>query len=175
MTRLRPILGAPVLALALAACADKPAGPPFDGASHHAAPDPAAAQKESAGETAYKKPRIGMNAHGEVSSIKLEDFFLLHQSGKTLVIDARPAVFHKFSHIPGAISIPAKNCDPAIARHEEEIKKAVADGHTIVTYCTGFLCPDARTVAMHISSFGYPASIFSGGWDAWKEAGMPVE
>ena len=131
--------------------------------------------KSIRGETEYKKPRIGMNDRGEVSSITLEDFFLLHQSGKTLVIDARPSVFHQFGHIPGAISLPAKNCDPAIARREEEIKKAVADGKTIVTYCTGLLCPDARTVAMHISSFGYPASVFSGGWDAWKEAGMPVE
>jgi rhodanese-related sulfurtransferase len=151
-----------VMALALASCADKPA-----------APKPTQAPQEQA-EKEYKKP-VRTNDRGKVSSISLEDFFLLHQSDKVLVIDARPAVFHQFGHIPGAISIPAKNCDPVIERHEDEIKKAVADGKTIVTYCTGLLCPDARTVAMHISSFGYPANTFSGGWDAWKDAGMPVE
>jgi rhodanese-related sulfurtransferase len=168
-------LSAPVLALALAACADKPAGPPFDGASNHTDPDPAGTpRKAPAGEAEYKKP-IRMHDRGKISSISLEDFFMLHQSGKTLVIDARPAIFHQFGHIPGAISLPAKNCDPVIARREDEIKKAVADGKTIVTYCSGLLCPDARTVAAHISGFGYPASVFSGGWDAWKDAGMPVE
>jgi 3-mercaptopyruvate sulfurtransferase SseA len=175
MTCLRTILAAPVLALALTACADKPSGPPFDGASHDAQLDPAAMPGKAPAEKAeYKKP-VRMNGRGKVSSISLEDFFLLHQSGKTLVIDARPSIFHQFGHIPGAISLPAKNCDPVIAGREEEIRKAVADGKTIVTYCTGLLCPDARTVAMHISGFGYPASVFSGGWDAWKEAGMPVE
>ena len=34
---------------------------------------------------------------------------------------------------------------------------------------------DARAVAMHLSGFGYPSSIFSGGWDAWADAGMPEE
>jgi 3-mercaptopyruvate sulfurtransferase SseA len=159
------ILAAPLLALALTACADKPAEAP--------AHKPASGGGQTA-EKPYKKP-VRMHDRGKVSSISLEDFFLLHQSGKTLVIDARPTIFHQFGHIPGAISLPAKNCDPAIAGREEEIKQAIAEGKTLVTYCTGLLCPDARTVAMHLSGFGYPASVFSGGWDAWKEAGMPVE
>jgi rhodanese-related sulfurtransferase len=151
-----------VPALALVSCADKAA-----------APKPTSAPQQPAVKE-YKKPARRID-RGEVSSIRLEDFFLLHQSDKVLVIDARPAIFYQFGHIPGAISMPAKNCDPVIAKHEEEINQAIADGKTIVTYCTGLLCPDARTVAMHISAFGYPASTFSGGWDAWKEAGMPVE
>jgi 3-mercaptopyruvate sulfurtransferase SseA len=159
------ILAASLLALALTACADKPAEAP--------AHKPASGGGQTA-EKPYKKP-VRMHDRGKVSSISLEDFFLLHQSGKTLVIDARPTIFHQFGHIPGAISLPAKNCDPAIAGREEEIKQAIAEGKTLVTYCTGLLCPDARTVAMHLSGFGYPASVFSGGWDAWKEAGMPVE
>ncbi len=165
MSRPGSILAAPLLAMALTACADKPAEAP----AHK--PAPGGTQEA---EKPYKKP-IRMHDRGKISSISLEEFFLLHQSGKTLVIDARPTIFHQFGHIPGAISLPAKNCDPAIASREEEIKAALAEGKTIVTYCNGLLCPDARTVAMHISGFGYPASVFSGGWDAWKEAGMPVE
>jgi rhodanese-related sulfurtransferase len=175
MTRLRTILGAPVLALALAACAAKPAGPPFDGASNHADLDPAAAQKTPATKTEYKKPRIGMNDRGDVSSISLERFFLLHQSGKALVFDARPKFFYNLGHIPGAISLPKNNCDEQIASRENEIKSALAEGKSIVVYCTSLTCPDARTVAMHIAGFGHSATIFSGGWDAWKDAGMPVE
>ena len=122
----------------------------------------------------FKKP-VRMNGRGEVSSIRLEDFFPLHQSGKALVFDSRLPVFYQIGHIPGAINLPKHNCDAAIAKRENEIKQALADGKTIVVYCSGMLCPDARAVARHISGFVYPASVFSGGWDAWTEAGMPVE
>ena len=153
-------------AFAIAACADQSADVPRENPSA----SPAAAKVESD----YKKP-VRMNGRGKVSSISLEDFFVLHESGQAMVIDARPAIFHQFGHIPGAIHLPPKNCDEAIAKREEEIKSAIAAGKTIVVYCSGFMCPDARTVAMHISGFGYPASVFSGGWDAWQEAGMPTE
>jgi rhodanese-related sulfurtransferase len=175
MTRLRTTLGAPVLALALAACAEKPAGPPIDGAANQANPGQAATQKSPATKPAYKKPRIGMNERGDVSSISLEKFYLLHESGKALVFDARPKFFYNLGHIPGAISLPKNNCDEQIASHEQKIKSALAEGKSIVVYCTSLTCPDARTVAMHIAGFGYSATIFSGGWDAWKNADMPVE
>ena len=139
-------------------------------ADEAAVPDPAAHPDA----VDYKKP-VRMNGRGEVSSIRLEDFFLLHQSGKALVFDARLPVFYQIGHIPGAINLPKNNCDTAIAKREDQIKQALADGKTIVVYCSGMLCPDARAVARHISGFGHPASMFSGGWDAWTEAGMPVE
>lgn len=150
-------------AFAMAACAD-----------HAGDATPAKPSSQSEPESDYKKP-VRMHGRGKVSSISLEDFFVLHESGKAMVFDARPAIFHQFGRIPGAINLPPKNCDSAIFKREDEIKAAIAAGKTIVVYCSGFLCPDARTVAMHISGFGYPASVFSGGWDAWKEAGMPVE
>jgi hypothetical protein len=31
------------------------------------------------------------------------------------------------------------------------------------------------TVANHLSGFGYPAAVFAGGWDAWKNADLPSE
>lgn len=164
MSPLRPAFLGTGLALALSACADKPA------------PAPAVANTKPAAQTKsdYKKP-VRMNGRGEVTSISLEQFFELQQSGKVLIFDARPTVFHAIGHIPGAISLPRINCDANIAKREEQIKSAIKDGKVIVVYCTSLTCPDARAVANHISGFGYPSSIFSGGWDAWKEAGMPTE
>lgn len=139
-----------------------------------AAPTGVPADTRQAAEPAFKKkPR--MNGRGEVNSISLEQFFELHQSGKALVFDARPGFFYNLGHIPGAVHLPKGNCDEEIHKREAEIKAALASGKTLVVYCTSLTCPDARTVARHLSGFGYPASIFSGGWDAWKEAGMPVE
>jgi rhodanese-related sulfurtransferase len=163
MTRRWTRLLVPGIALAFTACATPPAKPPV---------------KENAviaqAKPKYKKPPR-MNGRGEVSSISLEDFFALQESGKALIYDARPGFFYGLGHIPGAINLPKNNCDEKIAARESEIKSALAAGKTIVVYCTSLTCPDARAVAMHLSGFGYPATIYSGGWDAWKEAGMPTE
>jgi rhodanese-related sulfurtransferase len=149
--------------LAFASCADRQPAPATP--AEKATPDAAPAFK--------KKPR--MNGRGEVTSIPLDKFFELHQAGKVMVFDARLGFFYGLGHIPGAINLPLKNCDEAIHRREAEIKAALAAGKTIVVYCSGITCPDARSVARHISGFGYPASVFSGGWDEWKGAGLPTE
>jgi rhodanese-related sulfurtransferase len=148
------------LALVLVACA----GP---------SPAPAPVPKKQDSAAQPKAPRI--NTRDQVSTISLEDVFALQQSGKALIFDARPAFMYKLGHIPGAINLSKNHCDEVIASREPEIKSALAAGKTIVVYCSGPTCPDARTVAMHISGFGHPASIFSGGWDAWKSAELPVE
>jgi rhodanese-related sulfurtransferase len=150
----------PLLALVLSACADNTAVQP--------------AVSSTNAKPKYKKP-VRMNGRGEISSVSLEEFFALQQSGKVMIYDARPAFFYQIGHIPGAVSLPKNDCDEKIAAREGEIKAALASGRKIITYCTSFTCPDARSLAMHISGFGYPVSVFSGGWDAWKDAGMPVE
>lgn len=138
------------------ACAPKPVPPPA----------PITPQ-----EPKFKKP-VRMNGRGEVTSISFEQFYTLHATGKTLVFDARHPWLYKLGHIPGAINLPLPDCDTAIHKREGEIKTALAEGKTIVVYCSGFTCPDARGVARHISGFGHPASVFSGGWDAWTKAGL---
>lgn len=157
----------PISACAILSCADQPASPATEKNIAPSSP-PKTTQTQ-----AKNPPRL--HGRGKVSSISLEDFFLLHQSSQALVIDARPALYHQFGHIPGALSIPPRSGDAAITKYEGQIKSAIADGKTLVVYCSGYLCPDARNVAMQISGFGYPSSVFSGGWDAWKDANMPIE
>lgn len=165
MIRLRTSILPAALALALAACA----GPA------KVVPQPTIPEKPAEpAKPKYKKP-VRMNGRGDLSSISLEQVFGLQQSGKAMIFDARPAFFYNLGHIPGAINLPKSNCDEAIHNREGEIKAALAEGKSIVVYCTSITCPDARAVADHISGFGYPAAIFTGGWDAWKDAGMPTE
>ena len=122
-----------------------------------------------------KHKSVGMNARGKVTSISLTEVFTLQQSGNVLIYDARPGFFYGLSHIPGAISLPKPDCDAQITKREAEIKAAIAAKKPIVVYCTNLLCPDARTVANHLASFGYSSSVLSGGWDSWKESGLPTE
>ena len=115
-----------------------------------------------------------MNGRGDISSISLEEMFAIQSSGNSLIFDARPAYLFHLGHIPGAASLPNNGCENAIAEIDDQLKAAATAGKPIVVYCSGLLCPDARTVAIHISGYGHPAKIFSGGYDAWKKAGLPT-
>lgn len=158
MTFRRDIGFLTVVALALTACAAPPNPAPSPETGKPGSPKPA--------------PEI---SRAETSTITLEEFYQLHESGKALVFDARPSFVYQFGHIPGAINLPKSRCAEGIAKRDDEIKSALAAGKTLIVYCTGLTCPDAHAVATQLSISGHPASVFKGGWDAWREAGMPVE
>jgi rhodanese-related sulfurtransferase len=149
------------LAVALASCA-KPAP---QGAVTQAPPKPAK-QKAT---PAPPKPA------GAITAISMEELFALQQSGKLFLLDARPSFFYSLGHIQGAISMPSGGSANHIKLREEEIKTSLAAGKTIVLYCTNAACPDARAVAANFSKAGYPCSVLVGGYESWKESGLPVE
>ena len=122
------------------------------------------------------KPKpVRMTGRGKVSSISFSEFFLLHESGQVLLYDARPGFFYSLGHIPGAINLPKDGCDAQIEKRASEIKASIAAKKTIVIYCTNLLCPDARAVAIHLAGYGYSSAVLSGGWETWKDSGMPTE
>jgi rhodanese-related sulfurtransferase len=174
MIRFRTRHAIPALALALAACVEKPLGPPFEGSTDGPHLDPAARPKTSPNNPQSPKP-VRKNSRVAVSSISLENFFALQQSGKALVFDARLGFFYHLSHIPGAIHLPKQNCANLIRQRETEIKAALAAGKIIVVYCSSSNCPDAMSVATQLAGFGYPTAVYAGGWDAWKDADLPSE
>ena len=138
------------------------------------APAPVASVKKEA-PAAIEKKRLRPSERGEVRSISLSQAFDLQQSGNVIFYDARPSVLYKEGHIAGAISMPKSICEEVIRVREPELKAAKAANKPIIVYCSGVLCADARTVARHLSSSGYSASILEGGWDQWNTAGLPTE
>jgi rhodanese-related sulfurtransferase len=160
MTLGRFLVASPVITLGLWACTPPATVEPVK-------PTPPLEKKS--------KAPVRLNGRGKITSISIEELFALQQANQALVFDARPAFFYNLGHIPGAVSMPKDKCVELIVQNETEIKAALAAKKTIVVYCTNFACPDARTVATHFSSFAYPSSTLSGGWDSWKEAGLPTE
>lgn len=168
-----------LLVCAFAAASCHPAYVPPPGLTDKKAEKPTAkktpAKENPPFDPDYKKPPR-MNARGAITSISLEAFFPIQQSGNALIVDARPHWLYQVSHIPGAISIPAHGeSDPRIKARENDIAATVKAGKPVIVYCTNFLCKDARTLATHISGFGYPVTVFNDGWDGWKDAGLPTE
>ena len=159
MTISRSCIFSAALVIVIASCA-----PPAQVAAAKKAPVPAAKPKP-----------VRMNGRGKITSISLTDFFALQQSGKVLLYDARPGFFYGLSHIPGAISVPKSDCEAQIVKREAEIKGALAEKKVIVVYCTNLLCPDARAVATHLADYGYSSSTLTGGWESYKETGLPTE
>ena len=149
------------LAVALASCA-KPAP------QEPVKPAPPATVKEKAA-PAPPKPA------GAITAISMENLYLLHQNNQVMLLDARPSFFYSLGHIQGAISMPSGGSANHIKLREEEIKTSLAAGKTIVLYCTNAACPDARAVAANFSKAGYPSSVLVGGYESWKESGLPVE
>lgn len=116
------------------------------------------------------------NQCGEISSIKFEEFFLLHQGGKLLLIDARDPWFYRQGRIPAAINIaPDGDINAQLEALKPQLKEARSQDHPIVVYCNGFGCHDARTVLKAISKLGFDCTKFGGGWKAWKNVGLPIE
>lgn len=162
MFALRSIVFIAALASAITSCSQPQAPPP---------PPP---QEQPKTDPPPRK-RLLPSERGEVSSISLSRLFELHQSGSVLIYDARPDVLYREGHIAGAISMPKASCNEVIRARESELKAAKASGKTIVVYCSGIFCADARTVARHLASAGYSSSTYAGGWDEWKSAGLPSE
>lgn len=127
--------------------------------------------------TTVEKPKpLPRSQRGEVTSISLEKFFELQQSGKAYIIDARPTFFYKLGHIPGAVSMPAHmGPDSYIDAYKVPLEAAIAAGKPVIVYCTNLMCKDARTFSSYLSKRGYSCAVFQGGWDAWKDAEMPTE
>jgi rhodanese-related sulfurtransferase len=87
-------------------------------------------------------------------------------------VDARPSLFYKMGHIPGAMSFPREDYE----RGASLVPLAAFQNKPLVIYCSGHDCPDSSILAAHLQKKGFTQiSLFNGGFPAWKEAQLPVE
>ena len=119
-----------------------------------------------------EEPPVPEVAPKEITSVDLERLFLLKEEGKVLLVDVRPSVFFVLGHIDGAISMPLKSFEASYPKKKGELDAAVAVGKVIVLYCADLNCPDAYATAKKLVVDGYATSIYKGGWDEWKKAGL---
>ena len=106
--------------------------------------------------------------------VDLDRFHALTEDPAGVVLDARPGLFFKVGHVPGAhpLSREKFEADYAALRGTLETRRE----STLAVYCAGGNCEDSRLVAAALRRLGYThVVIYEGGWEEWQGAGLPEE
>lgn len=106
---------------------------------------------------------IGKKAHREIDARQLATMI---DAGSALVVDVREPDEFATGHVPGAINLPLSAFDPAAVPHQA--------GKTVVLNClggkrSGMALDKCATAQAAIDTH------LAGGFNAWAEAGLPVE
>jgi len=106
--------------------------------------------------------------------LSLQEFESFVGSGKGVVLDARPEIFHRLGHVPKAISLPREDFENA---YQAQRPKLEADKNIpIAIYCSGGHCEDSDLLKTALVGLGFrQVAIFRGGWAEWTNAGLPGE
>jgi len=107
------------------------------------------------------------------ATVGLAEFRSAAETKGTLILDARPSVFFDQGHVPGAYNLARDNFAQDY-RHLSTVLKAAGD-QPIIVYCSGGECHDSRLVGNALLTLGFAnVRIFTGGWEAWSAAKLPV-
>ena len=108
------------------------------------------------------------------TNLSLEQVQQIVEEKHCLVLDARPELFYRLGHLPGAFSLPREDFEAGYRKLSARIEanKNIA----IVVYCSGISCEDSRLVQEAFRKLGYTnVAVFAGGWDEWTGADLPEE
>jgi rhodanese-related sulfurtransferase len=112
-------------------------------------------------------------AMAPAATVGLAEFRSAVENKTALILDARPSPFFVSGHVPGAFNL-ARDDFAHDYRRLSGVLKAAGD-KPIIVYCSGGPCHDSRLVANALLTLGFSnVSVFTGGWEAWSAAGLPV-
>lgn len=119
--------------------------------------------------------KLGADEPAEVNIREIEqDEFLILMEKKPVLLDARPEVFHRLGHIPGAQSLPREEFEEAYSRLRGELERRM--GEAVLIYCSREDCEDSHLVAKGLAKLGFrEIAILRGGWSEWQRNGQAVE
>lgn len=106
--------------------------------------------------------------------LSLEEFSSYVENKRGLILDARPEIFHRLGHVPGALSLPRDDFEKAYAALKDKLESDRSQ--PIVIYCSGASCEDSGLVKKSLASLGFTnLALFEGGWSGWTNAKKPEE
>ncbi len=101
-----------------------------------------------------------------IEALSSAELAQLQKSGEPLVLDLRPAEEYAAGHIPGALSIPARELEARI----DELPR----DRPIVAYCRGPYCSTAAEAVRMLRERGFDVRRMQDSVLEWQAAGMPV-
>lgn len=107
---------------------------------------------------------------GDVSTAAMR-LFAEKFPGQATLVDARRKEEFVKGHIPGALSLDIRQFDQIFPTVQPRLLLELP----VVLYCGGGDCEDSHALAERLRGFGYEPLIYSGGWEAWSAAKLPVE
>lgn len=84
-----------------------------------------------------------------------------------VLVDTRSAEDFRTSHLPGAISVPLQEMNPALLASFDA-------GKRYVTYAADPACNGATKGAMEMAAAGLVVQELLGGFEYWIKAGYPI-
>lgn len=107
-----------------------------------------------------------------IEVVSLEQAREVVAGGGFLVLDARAAGDFDAGHLPGAISFP----NATRGESYYELAALLQPDQPLLVYCSGKTCDDALQLGVFLREQGSKKILlFADGFQAWKEAGLPVE
>lgn len=125
--------------------------------------------------------KIGANSHLRSTRLEslpeqltLDEFAEYVRLKKGIVLDARPEIFHRLGHVPGALSLPRDDFYKGYDRLRATLERSKEQ--PVVVYCSSLSCEDSELVQRSLVKLGYnQVAVFKGGWAEWTEAKFPEE
>lgn len=105
----------------------------------------------------------------DIRFVSVEDAAQVRDEATTLFLDARDRTAYERGRIFGSVSLPAEATDVAYA----DLRDFLAPDMKLIVYSKDLLL--AVRVARFLSARGFDAAVLDGGWDAWRDARLPVE
>jgi rhodanese-related sulfurtransferase/DNA-binding transcriptional ArsR family regulator len=103
----------------------------------------------------------------ETEAVAMDDLLRRARSGKTVILDTRPASEYAAGHIAGAISVPVDALQARLGK--------LPKNKEYVAYCRGPYCIYADRAVELLKKSGRKAKRLLDGFPEWKAAGHPVE
>lgn len=89
-----------------------------------------------------------------------------------IFVDARDTDLYRDNHLPGALSLPLGRALQDLAHFQSQVPQE----QVLITYCSGFGCPDSFDLGLLLLKAGYvEVWIYEGGYPEWRDRGRPLE